>query len=111
AAHAHDGLLWVTITDERGEPLPARLTFRGDGDTPTPKFTVVDIGREEQGAIAAFDRAFVLRGNASVRVPPGAYRVYVSHGPEYDAREERVTITAGADSELAVQLRHVVDSR
>ncbi len=109
--HVHDGLLWIEVTDERGEKLPARVTFRGAGETPTPEFTTVDVAREEQGAVAAFDRAFVLRGDAELRVPPGTYDVYVSHGPEYDAVKQRVTIGAGADSEISVTLRHVVDSR
>ena len=111
APHRHDGLLWVDVLDERGLPLPARLTFRGVGETPTPEFTKVDIAREERGAVSAFDRAFVLRGEAELRVPPGTYDVFVGHGPEYEALKERVTITAGEDAELNVTLRHVVDSR
>ncbi len=110
ATHHHDGLLWITVTDERGDKLPARLTFRGTGETATPEFTRIDIGREEEGAIAAFDRAFVLRGEARIRIAPGTYDVYVSHGPEYDAVVRPVTITAGDDSEAAVTLHHVVDT-
>jgi hypothetical protein len=75
AAHPHlrhaTGTLAVEVRDDRNGPLPARLTFRPVGDTPALSFTTIDIAREEAGAIAAFDRAFVQRGDADIRVPVG----------------------------------------
>ena len=64
--------------------LPARLTFRPVGETPALYFTTIDIAREEAGAITAFDRAFIQRGDADIRVPVGTYDVWISHGPEWD---------------------------
>ena len=104
------GTLLVDVTDDRGAPIPARLTFRPVGDTPKLFFTTTDIGREEVGAVAAFDRVFVLRGFAELRVPIGTYDVWFSHGPEWDVAKHRVDIAADRDAELHVKLAHVVDT-
>ena len=86
------GTLSVEVRDDHGGAIPARLTFRPVGDTPALYFTTIDIAREEAGAITAFDRAFVRRGDAELRVPVGTYDVWVSHGPEWDTSRERVAI-------------------
>jgi len=113
-AHPHlrheTGTLSIEIRDENSAPIPARLTFRPVGDTAKLYFTTIDIAREEAGAVAAFDRAFVLRGDADIRVPVGTYDVWVSHGPEWDTARERVTIAAGAETEVHTRLRHVIDT-
>jgi hypothetical protein len=114
AAHPHlrhaTGTLSVEIRDENDGLLPARLTFRPVDDTPKLYFTTIDIGREEAGAITAFDRAFVLRGDADIRVPAGTYDVWVSHGPEWDTSRERITIGAGTEAQLHTRLHHVIDT-
>src|SRR5262249_32796898 len=84
--------------------------FRAVGDTAKLFFTTIDIAREEAGAVTAFDRAFVLRGDADIRVPVGTYDVWVSHGPEWDFARERVTIRAGAETEARVKLHDVVET-
>jgi hypothetical protein len=104
------GTLWIEVRDENNVLLPARLTFRAVGETPRLFFTTIDIAREETGAVTAFDRAFVLRGDADMRVPVGTYDVWVSHGPEWDTARERVTINAGAETEIRTRLRHVIDT-
>jgi hypothetical protein len=103
------GTVSVEVRDEKG-PIPARLTFRPVGDTPKVFFTTTDIGREEIGAVAAFDRAFVLRGEAELRVPAGTYDVWISHGPEWDTSRERITIKPGSETELDVKLHHSVET-
>src|ERR1700689_1141109 len=65
------GVLLVEIRDDNDAPIPARLTFRPVGDTAKVFFTTTDIGREEVGAIAAYDRVFVLRGDAELRMQTG----------------------------------------
>jgi hypothetical protein len=109
-ARRHVGTLLVEVRDEVGGRVPARLTFRPTGDTPKLYFTTVDIGREEVGCVAAYDRVFVLRGDCELRVPAGSYDVWVSHGPEWDSTREHVEIAAGGDAELHAQLHHVVDT-
>ena len=104
------GTLAIEIRDEHGAPVPARLTFRAVGETQPLFFTTIDIAREEAGAVTAFDRGFVLRGDAGLRVPVGTYDVWVSHGPEWDTARERVTIRSGAETEVKTRLRHVIDT-
>jgi hypothetical protein len=113
-AHPHlrhaTGTLSIEIRDENNVLIPARLTFRAVGETAKLFFTTIDIAREEAGAITAFDRGFVLRGDADMRVPVGTYDVWISHGPEWDTARERVTITAGAETEVHARLHHVIDT-
>ncbi|MCE9573083.1 MAG: CehA/McbA family metallohydrolase [Deltaproteobacteria bacterium] len=104
-----DGTLRVRVHDDRDQPVPCRLTFAGVGRTPTPRFTTTDIGREQQGGILAFDRAFLL-DDAELELPVGEYDVWVSHGPEWDIATRRVTIATGAPATLTATLRHVVDT-
>ena len=103
-------MLSIEIRDDNNVLIPARLTFRPVGETPKLFFTTIDIAREEAGAITAFDRAFVLRGDADLRVPVGTYDVWISHGPEWDTTRERVTIQAGAEVEVHARLHHVIDT-
>jgi len=114
AAHPHlrhaTGTLSIEVHDDNNAPLPARLTFRPVGDTPKVFFTTIDIAREEAGAITAFDRAFVLHGDADIRVPVGTYDIWLSHGPEWDTARERVTIKAGAETEVHAHLHHAIDT-
>jgi hypothetical protein len=114
AAHPHlrhaTGTLSIEVRDENNGMIPARLTFRPVGDTPALYFTTIDIAREEAGAITAFDRAFVRRGDADIRVPTGTYDIWVSHGPEWDTTRERVTIRPGAEVEVHARLHHVIDT-
>ena len=114
AAHPHlrhaTGTLSIEVRDENNGMLPARLTFRPVGDTPALYFTTIDIAREEAGAITVFDRAFVRRGDADIRIPAGTYDVWISHGPEWDTSRERVTIKPGAEVEIHTRLHHVIDT-
>ena len=104
------GTVAVEIRDDHDAPVPARLTFKPVGDTAKVFFTTTDIGREEIGAVAAFDRAFVLRGDAELRVPEGTYDVWISHGPEWDTSRIRITVKTATETELDVKLHHVVDT-
>jgi hypothetical protein len=104
------GLLQIEIRDDAGTPIPARLTFHALGDTPRIFFTTIDIARQEVGAVAAFDRVFVLRGDAEIRVPEGTYEVWVSRGPEWDTERALISIVTGGVREVAVKLHHVVDT-
>jgi len=109
-ARRHVGTVLVEIRDDADVPIPARLTFRSVGDTPKLYFTTIDIGREEVGGIAAYDRVFVLRGDCELHVPVGQYDVWVSHGPEWDTTRERIEVKPGADVEVHAKLHHVIDT-
>jgi hypothetical protein len=104
------GTVIIEIRDDAGAPVPARLTFVAVGDTPKLFFTTTDIGREEVGAVAAYDRVFVLRGDCELRVPVGTYDVFISHGPEWDTTSQRIDVRHGADVEVHAKLHHVIET-
>ena len=51
---------------------------------------------------------FPIDGIASLRVRPGAYRVVVARGVEYERFDEVVSVTAGMTTERMVSLAHSV---
>ncbi len=104
------GTLAISVRDDGGAKIPARLTFRPVGDTRKVFFTTTDIAREDTGAVSAFDRVFVLRGDADLRVPVGTYDIWFSHGPEWDTTRERVTIVADVETEVTAKLHHVIET-
>ena len=108
--HKGNGTLLLTVHDDMNGPIPARVTFRPVGDTSKVFFTTIDIGRQDVGAVSAYDRTFVLRGTAEIKVPAGTYDLWFSHGPEWDTTRERVTFKAGEEHELLVKLHHVIDT-
>ncbi len=108
--HHGNGTLQVTIHDDMNGPIPARLTFKPVGDTSRVFFTTIDIARQDVGAVSAYDRSFVLRGPAEIKIPAGTYDIWFSHGPEWDTSRERVTIKTGEEVELAVKLHHIIDT-
>jgi len=109
-ARRETGTVLVEIRDDAGAPIPARLTFRPVGDTPKLFFTTTDIGREEVGGVAAYDRVFVLKGDCELRAPTGTYDIWVSHGPEWDTTRERVVVKAGGEVTVQAKLHHVIDT-
>ncbi len=104
------GLVAIAVTDDAGVAIPCRLTFVGVKGTPGPRFTTTDIGREETGAIVAFDRAFVLAGPAEIVVPAGRYDVSISRGPEWSAVVRHLTVSRGGRARLAARLTHEIDT-
>ncbi len=109
--HRHAvGTIDVAVRDDNDTPIPARLTFLPIGDTPRVQFTTVDIGKDENGGVAAFDRVFVLRGEAEIRIAAGTYDIWVSHGMEWDTTRERVVVKAGGSVEMTAKLHHVIET-
>lgn len=101
------GTLAITVRDQEGAALPARITFVGIEGTARPAFTHSDGALDQPGAILAHDRAFLV-GPASLSVPPGHYEIWIGHGPEYDVVSRRIEVVAGRSSSLEVTLPHVV---
>src|SRR5947209_3138912 len=74
------GLSFDVRDAETGSPIPCKLTLVGVEGSATPALTRNDIGRQEEGAIAAHDRIMAATGVGVARVPFGTYDVYVSRG-------------------------------
>ena len=56
-----------------------------------------------------FDSYFVCPGEARVALSPGEYRYEIERGPEYIPATGKVTITAGKDHQLIVELKRRID--
>lgn len=88
---------------------PARLTFRGIGETPDPIFddddTGLRVGGQPQRAHTASSNLH-LGGIPSdpdhVLVPPGRYRVLATRGPEFNVTQTRIDVAAGQEMTLAL---------
>lgn len=86
------GALDLTVVDERGVGLPARVALEQTGRDRRLTWTDGD-------------------GHAHVPLEPGAWRVTVSRGLEYDAWVAAdVAITDGASTPLAATLERVLDT-
>jgi predicted metal-dependent phosphoesterase TrpH len=108
---APEGGLSFDVRDaESGNPIPCKLTLIGVDGTQPPKLTKNDIGRQEEGAIAAHDRIMAATGVGVARVPFGTYDVYVSRGPEWDLFIARRVVVNAKGARIVAKLRHVVNS-
>lgn len=82
--------------------LPVRVTLRGIDGTRDP-----DLGPVHHGAGARWV-AVVPSGRAEIPVPPGRYRVIVSHGPEWTLSSSEVQVTERLRGEVTARLQHIV---
>lgn len=95
-------LLQVQVRDVTGgspAPLPARVVVRGAEGTEDPVFGP-RYGGSPAGQVVLTDGM----GDAEVRIPPGTYDVYATHGPRYTLARERVVVEAGADVAVSLDL-------
>ena len=117
------GTFVFSISDESGAPLPARVIFRpppGNGfgdsltDPPPPD------GRQKgaatgasvsPGVVGVPEGLLLQTGYGTTAVPPGAYRLLFTRGPEYEAVEVEVAIAQGETQAVNVELERSVDTR
>ncbi len=84
--------------------LPARVVFKGMGDTPDPNFGPY-YGASPVANLAYTDG----EGDLAIRVPPGDYEVYATHGPFFTIARQEVTVDAdGADVTFTLSALDVV---
>lgn len=106
-----EGVLSFDVRDAKtGEPIPCKLTLVGADNTPDPELTRNDIGREEAGAIVAYNRIMSIAGVGAAHVPFGSYDVTVSHGPEWDIQTLRRVRVGAAGAQVTTRLSHVVET-
>lgn len=110
--------LRVTVTDERGTRLPAKVSVVGFHPAPEPGVgggtfvfrSDVDQQGEELFGIAAVRFVDQAGDTGDVPLPPAEYEVVVSRGPEYAIHRERVTLTGGATASVNAVLVQVIDT-
>jgi len=118
------GRLQVTVTDEGGNPVPAKVQLVGFDASPDPLNTQNIAGVisnvtgvfGEQGqdglpfGIAGAFFADRMGDTGVVEVEPGTYQLAVSRGSRYSLYAQPVTITAGSLTTVAAQIARVIDT-
>ncbi|MBL8949278.1 MAG: CehA/McbA family metallohydrolase [Myxococcaceae bacterium] len=117
------GVLNVTVRDEQGRALPAKVSVEGiydhTGAAPPRDFLYnLNVGeRYRNSDLVPDDTAessrryletffFAAQGNAGRELKPGRYRVYASRGPEYSLESEDVLIEANKTVNVQLMLKH-----
>lgn len=118
------GRLQVTVVDEAGAALPARVTVVGFDPSAEPRIVIPggfglpasntgifnDIAKD--GVPFGTTRVVYTPAGGVVELDlePGSYQVVVSRGSEYSAESVPVTIVAGSPTLVAAQLARVVET-
>lgn len=112
--------IFFNVTDdETGENIPARVLFTPIAPTPAPRFdrnnqgvlTNGEVGTSpDPGIIGSPEGVMLISGNARLSLLPGTYDLFITHGPEYEAWQQRITVTNAEPRMLDVPLRHSVDT-
>jgi hypothetical protein len=118
------GLLQATAEDESNAPIAAKVSVVGVDPSPDPRNTQSILGliTNTTGVFNELTQDGLTYGLTQVHfaglsgsigpvpIEPGSYRVVVSHGPEYSAYNQDITVTASNTSMVNAQVAHVVDS-
>ena len=97
------GRIRITTRDaSTGLKIPARVRIVGERGASSP-----ELG-PDWSASGAGDAVVMIDGEATVPVPTGAYRVVVTHGPEWTMFEEVVDVTETYRPDVRATLSHVV---
>lgn len=119
------GRLVVTVEDEIGQPMPAKVSLVGFDQAPDPgnhtSFVIVPIDGfvftsdiKQKGAdlfgLAGVHFTDTSGSTGELLVPPAEYQVVVTRGPEYSDYQERITINAGETTSVDALIARVVDT-
>lgn len=94
----------LRITDAEGRSIPCKAQFIGINGTESP-----NLGPANR-AHGCRDQYHSETGDFTVQVPPGDYRVVVTHGIEYTHLTTDIHVAPGAMEDVTGALRRVVDS-
>ena len=92
------------IKDDQGRSTPCKAMFEGMGETKNP-----DLGPVMR-AHGCKDQYHSEKGEFTVQVPAGQYRVRVVRGGEYSSIQQEVTVAQGAEVTVKGTLKRLVDS-
>ncbi len=96
------GTVNATIIDDSGRSIPAKVEFKGSGDTQSPNWG------PETAEHFVRNLAYTSNGKFQATLQEGTYDVIISHGPEFDAVFTKVTVEADKTSELKAVLKNSV---
>lgn len=104
--HQAATLIRFDITDEKGVSMPVKAHFE-PLDEGAPK---LNLGPKHR-AHGCVDQYFSEKGQFTVQLPPGKYRVFVVRGPEYDHIMKEVELKPAQEFVLKGKLTRVVDTK
>ncbi|WP_161604735.1 CehA/McbA family metallohydrolase [Roseiconus nitratireducens] len=102
----NQGTIEIDVTDsEEGGPLPCRLTIvDSDG-------CLVPVGTERRPQIAVRTGVvYTSDGKATLKLPPGRYKVFAGRGFEYSRAEASVALASTDRVDQPLRLRREVDT-
>ena len=114
-------VLRLTVSDgETGLYLPSRVIVTAVPPTPAVAFDVTREGVSANGefgvklgpgVVGAPEGVLLEAGAGTVHVPPGIYDLFITHGPEWEADQRRVTVGARQTVPVDAVLDRTVDTR
>ncbi|MCI0635371.1 MAG: carboxypeptidase-like regulatory domain-containing protein, partial [Actinobacteria bacterium] len=116
------GRVEVTVLDETGASVPARVSVVGFDPSSEPRIItssgldIVTTGlfRDVTKDTLPFGLAWIeyagSDGRAAFDLEPGSYQVFVSRGSEYSAFDAPLAVVAGATTPVVAQIAHVLDT-
>ncbi|MCA9050101.1 MAG: carboxypeptidase regulatory-like domain-containing protein, partial [Planctomycetaceae bacterium] len=96
------GRATVSVTDDAGRSLPAKVEFIGSGDTKSPNWG------PETAEFFVKNLAYTASGHVETPLAAGQYDIIISHGPEHDAVFTKLTVVAGQTATISAVLKHSV---
>ena len=97
-------IVQLAIRDAVGNPSPGKVQFIGIDGTKTPNFGTDYRVHGGNHQYQTHD------GRVTQQVPPGAYLLRVTRGPEYDLVEQRINVKPGQIVDVEVTLQRTVDT-
>ncbi|CAG0971669.1 hypothetical protein BURK2_01328 [Burkholderiales bacterium] len=117
------GHVAVSVTDETGSPVPARITVVGFDPSPEPKLvtsslsgndTTTGVFEDPTSDPLAHGITRVVytdaNGQASFDLEPSTYEIVVSRGTEYSAFSAPLGVGAGNTSNVSAQIARVIST-
>jgi hypothetical protein len=98
------GRVDAAVTDADGRPIPCKVEFR-----PRDPGLAVDFG-PESAEFAVKNLRYTPNGKFTQELLAGEYDVLISHGPEYDLIEQRLSVAPEKTTPLAARLVRSVDT-
>ena len=95
------GIVKLLIADDNDRPLAARWRITGIPPTKTPSFGRLELAK------GAGNLGYTLNGQARIELPPGDYRVLVSHGPEYGLWKKAIRVSRKQGQTLRARIPHI----
>ncbi|MBL8683238.1 MAG: CehA/McbA family metallohydrolase [Myxococcales bacterium] len=95
----------LRVSVEDGAPTDARVLIYGENGTPDPMLGAIGRGDGARNSVLVSHR-----GQTTVPIAPGSYRLVATKGGFYTLGEARVTVVEGATQSVSLSVRRVIDA-